>query len=149
MRKRIRTTYLLLLAVAVVLAACGQAAGGAPTPSPTPTTTRPSSSASISILRPLPSALIRTTTMPVQFQLSGGRIVQQASTHLTPDEGHIHLSIDGRLISMNYQLEQEVSLQAFNPGPHVLQGEFVALDHGPFNPRVLVKLVFEYEPGSS
>jgi hypothetical protein len=119
-----------------------------PTPSPTGAARRPSSTATLTILEPGRDSIVRSSTMLVRFQLTGARIVSQTSTHLTPDTGHIHLSIDGRLISMNYQLEQEVGLQQFPPGPHVLTGEFVAVDHAPFNPRVLTTLVFEYEPGA-
>ena len=131
-----------ILLLAVMLAACGTQAGQ---PSPTPSA-RPRSTATLSIVQPTNNAVVSANTMLVQFQLSGGQIVAQTSTHLTPDQGHIHLSIDGRLISMNYQLQQEVSLAQFAPGPHTLQGEFVALDHAPFNPRVISRLIFDYQP---
>ena len=131
-----------ILLLAVMLAACGTQAGQ---PSPTPSA-RPRSTATLSIVQPTNNAVVSANTMLVQFQLSGGQIVAQTSTHLTPDQGHIHLSIDGRLISMNYQLQQEVSLAQFAPGPHTLQGEFVAIDHAPFNPRVIARLIFDYQP---
>ena len=87
--------------------------------------------------------------MHVEFGLTGGRIVAVTSKDLTPDTGHIHLSIDGRLISMNYQLSQDVSMQPFAPGPHLVQGEFVAIDHLPFSPRVITKAIIEYQPPGS
>jgi hypothetical protein len=37
---------------------------------------------------------------------------------------------------MTYGKEQRVPIGYLEPGPHVLQAEFVAADHGPFNPRV-------------
>ena len=132
----------VLLILAAVLAACGSQASQ---PGPT-ASARPRSTATLSIVQPRNNAVVSANTMPVQFQLTGGEIVAQTSTHLTPDQGHIHLSIDGRLISMNYQLQQEVRLAQFAPGPHTLQGEFVALDHAPFNPRVIARLIFDYQP---
>jgi len=137
-----------LTAIAVVTSACGlPSAGASPTPSPTGTP-RPRSTATLTILQPQPFTVVRTTTLNVQFQLTGGRIVAITSKDLTPNTGHVHLSIDGRVLSMNYQPAATVSLQPFEPGPHSLQGEFVAVDHLPFNPRVIAKLIFEYEPAS-
>jgi hypothetical protein len=133
-------TALICILMAAVLAACGQD-GANPSPQP-----RPKSTATLQIAQPASAAVIKTTQMHVQFILQGGRIVSVTSKDLTPDEGHIHLSIDGQVISMNYSLEQDVSLQGFAPGPHVLQAEFVAKDHAPFNPRVLAKLIFDYQP---
>jgi hypothetical protein len=130
----------LLLAFVLGISGCGL---GSPAPTPTP---RPSSTATLKILQPASAAVVKSNQLHVQFDLKGGRIVQDVSRVLPPDEGHIHLSIDGQIISMNYALEQDISLQSFAAGPHVLQGEFVAKDHAPFNPRVLVKLIFDYEP---
>jgi hypothetical protein len=50
---------------------------------------------------------------------------------------------------MNYKLSEDVSMQPFAPGPHLLQGEFVAVDHAPFNPRVITKAIVEYQPPGS
>ncbi len=50
--------------------------------------------------------------------------------------------------SRHYTLEDDVSLQGFNAGPHVLQAEFVAKDHAPFDPRVIARVLFEHEPGT-
>ena len=137
-----------LAAVALLTAACSLPfASASPTPSPSGTP-RPRSTATVTILQPQPDSVVTTTTLNVQFQLTGGRIVAITSKDLTPDTGHVHVSIDGHVLSMNYQPSATVSLQAFAPGPHVLQGEFVAADHLPFNPRVIAKLIFEYEPAS-
>lgn len=129
--------------LALVMVGCTSQLAATPTPS------RPASTAQLVLVQPQANAVVTATSMHVQFQLTGARIVVQTTRDITPDTGHVHLSIDGKLISMNYQLEQDVSLQGFVPGPHLLQGEFVAADHAPFNPRVIVKAIFDYQPPGS
>ena len=145
-----RFKFLLTLAATALLAAAcdGPFAGSSPTPSPSGTP-RPHSTATLAILQPQSASVITTPSLHVEFRLTGGMIVATTSKNLTPDTGHIHLSIDGRVLQMNYQPSGDMPLQAFAPGPHVLQGEFVAVDHLPFNPRVIAKLVFDYEPSAS
>ena len=139
---------IVLCLTAGLLAACSTT-GGTPSPSPSASSTRPRSTASIAVLQPKPDAVITTTTVHVAFSLTGGRIVNVTTKNITPDTGHIHLFIDGRLISMNYQLTEDVSMAPFAPGPHSLQGEFVAADHLPFDPPVITKIVIEYQPPGS
>lgn len=145
-----RKFFRLGLAAGLVLClcSCGQTSTAQGGPTRPAMTARPSSTAKLMILEPTPNSVITTTSLLVRFQLTGARIVAQTSTNLTPDTGHIHLSLDGRLISMNYQLQQEVSLAALTRGSHLLTGEFVAVDHAPFNPRVMTVLIFDYEPAS-
>jgi hypothetical protein len=83
--------------------------------------------------------MVSGTTLHVQLKLVGAEIVPQTSTSLSPDKGHIHLSLDGRVISMSYGVEQDVAVA---PGVHLLQAEFVATDHFPFNPRVITAVTF-------
>jgi hypothetical protein len=52
--------------------------------------------------------------------------------------------LDGQLISMNYQLQN--AIPDVTPGPHLLQAEFVASDHAPFDPRVIAVTSFEVKP---
>jgi hypothetical protein len=42
---------------------------------------------------------------------------------------------------------QVFSLQGVSPGRHTLQAEFVAADHGPFDPRVTAAVTFVKGPG--
>lgn len=95
---------------------------------------RPRSTAALAFIAPAPGAVISGTTLHVQITLTGAEIVPQTSNDLRPDKGHIHLSLDGRVVSMAYGVEQDVQV---TPGPHILLAEFVATDHFPFNPRVI------------
>jgi len=79
----------------------------------------------------------------VRFRLIGGKIVSFTSTRLVPNEGHIHLFLDGALVSMSHSLAKDLQV---TPGVHRLQAEFVALDHGPFNPRVQAFVEFQVVP---
>ena len=115
------------LAAAMVLGGCG---GG---PSPSPSVTRPSSPAKITIVTPTAGATVHGATVHIVLTLTGARIVKQTTTNIRPDEGHVHLYVDGVLVSMNYGLEQDLPV---HPGTYVLKAEFVASDHAPFNPRV-------------
>ena len=103
---------------------------------PTP---RPRSTATLAIVEPLPGVTISGATIQIRLALTGARLVVQTSTRLVSDEGHIHVKLDGQLVSMTAGLDQQVPVTT---GPHVLEAEFVANDHLPFNPRILTTLPF-------
>jgi hypothetical protein len=106
---------------------------------------RLSSDARIRFVSPADGATFRgdPAAVPVRVALTGGTIVTRTSTRLTPNEGHVHLSLDGALVSMTYALHAQLDVV---PGAHRLVAEFVALDHGPFAPRVLASTSFRVEP---
>jgi hypothetical protein len=108
---------------------------------PAPASTRPSSTAQIRILSPTPGQTYQgnPARVPVRLRLTGGHIVTFTSTNLTPDEGHVHLFVDGRLVSMSYGLDANVWIA---PGTHTLLAAFVAVDHAPFNPPVQASVPF-------
>ncbi len=87
------------------------------------------------MLEPAPAAVITGEILRVRLDLTGGRIILETKSALRPDEGHIHVLLDGKTVSMAYGLEQDVRV---TKGPHLLQAEYVAADHSPFNPRVIV-----------
>ena len=107
---------------------------------PGPSFVRPSSTARLEILSPRPGEVFQGSParVPVALRLTGGRIVPVTSSHLIPNAGHIHLSLDGTLVSMSGLEAQIVA----SPGRHVLQAEFVAVDHAPFHPRVIATVTF-------
>jgi hypothetical protein len=116
--------------------------------SPAPGTSRPVSTASINIVSPAEGEVFEgTANMParvvVEIRLLGARIVPLTSTRLRADEGHLHLFLDGSLVSMTGGTK--LSLDA-GPGTHLLRAEFVASDHGPFDPRVQAVVRFVVRP---
>jgi hypothetical protein len=115
-----------------VLAACGgnQPSLAAPSPTLGP---RPASPATVEILQPAASSTVTGTSVHVVLKLTAATIVSQTTTEIRPDQGHLHLYVNGVLVSMNYGLEQDIPVQ---PGTIDLKAEFVASDHAPFNPRV-------------
>jgi hypothetical protein len=138
-----RTRAAVLLAVAALgLAACSGGNGGSTQPAATTATAaRPSSPAKLTIESPRNGETIRQDRPEVRLELVGAKIVSQTTTHIQGDEGHIHLIVDGKLVNMNYGLSQR--LPQLTPGQHVLQVEFVAADHAPFEPRVLTQAAFQ------
>jgi hypothetical protein len=113
-----------------------------PTPASGP---RPSSTASIRFRSPADGETVSQGAVEVVLSLEGGRIVDAASPELTPDTGHVHLTLDGRLVSMTFGLVQLVDLRDAEPGEHTLQAEYVAADHAPFDPRVTAAVRFRTE----
>ena len=129
--------------ISVLLAACASspstagstaAASGSASLGP-----RPSSPARVSIVQPTSGTEVTGSTVHVVLSLTGATIVQQTTTDIRPDQGHVHLYVDNVLVSMNYGLEQDLPVHA---GTYVLKAEFVAADHAPFSPRVWSPEVF-------
>jgi hypothetical protein len=117
---------------------------------PIPSGARPASTATLAIVQPPSGQLVpsKDPQLDVVMTLDGGHIVDTASTTLTSDTGHIHLSLDGTLVSMTYGLVQLVDIGGLAPGEHTLEAEFVAADHGPFDPRVTARATFTIEGGA-
>jgi hypothetical protein len=130
----------------VALTACG---GGNEDPTPTSASPsvaveRPSSTAELSIVSPENGERIAGDTAQLEIDLQGAEIVDQTSTDLRPDEGHLHVVLDGALVSMTSDTSRLLS--DLSPGEHLVQVEFVANDHAPFDPRVLAAVTFEAKP---
>ena len=100
------------------------------------------SSATLAIVEPTSGAVIKGTRARIRAELTGGRIIFETTPRLAPDEGHLHLKLDGKLTTMTPNLEE---LIVVTPGPHVVELEFVANDHLPFNPRVISVVAFKVE----
>jgi hypothetical protein len=142
-RRRLGARAAALLAVAVLgLAACSGGDGGgsgAPATTAASAAPRPSSPAKLTLLTPHNGQTVKEDS-ELRLGLDGAKIVNQTTTRIQGDEGHIHLLVDGKLVNMNYGLRQR--LPELTPGQHVLQVEFVAADHAPFDPRILTQAAF-------
>jgi len=88
--------------------------------------------------------VVHGTSVRVQTKLTGARVVPASTTNIAPDTGHLHLTLDGEIVAMNFSLSDE--LTGLTPGIHTLQIEFVASDHLPFDPRVIQQVTFEVKP---
>ncbi|HEX9342420.1 MAG TPA: hypothetical protein VF995_02230 [Actinomycetota bacterium] len=143
--RRLLLTTALAVAVALVAAGCGGRSGSGSGGGQTTTTPtlgpRPSTSAKLSILSPRDGQVVHGTTVDLKLRLQGAKIVAVVSKDLRPDRGHVHVRLDGQLVSMTFGLEQKIP--SLKPGTHVLQVEFVATDHLPFDPRVLAQTAFQ------
>ncbi|MEA2477880.1 MAG: hypothetical protein QOC87_2079 [Actinomycetota bacterium] len=126
-------------AAALLLAGCSSGgsggSGGAAAPSP-----RPSSPAQIAIVTPTNGQVVKGPDVPLKLSLTGAKIVQPSTTNISPTKGHVHVSLDGQIVSMNFALHQPLHNVA--AGTHTLRVEFVASDHQPFDPRVFQEIAF-------
>jgi hypothetical protein len=130
-----------MVGLMVVLAACG---GGSPkasnSPTSTATVTRLKSTGVLTIVSPTPNQVVHGTVLHVKLTLTGARVVSQTTTHVTPDTGHIHVSIDGVVRTFYSGVDYDAT--GLTAGIHILTVEFVMADHVPFSPRVQEKQTF-------
>jgi hypothetical protein len=104
---------------------------------------RPASAATIRFVEPREGLTTSKDELNVRLDLEGATITPVTSTIVTPDTGHVHLSLDGSLISMMGGALQVVDLRNVAPGSHTLTAEFVAADHLPFDPPVSAQVTFD------
>jgi hypothetical protein len=144
MSRRLGVSAAMAVLLALVGSACGNGETNGPSPQPT-VAQRPSSTGKVTIVEPEPGATVDAADVTVRLELTGATVIEEVSQDLQPDEGHIHLVLDGETLTLLGSLEE--SLNEFTggplePGPHLLEAEFVAADHGPFNPRVISTVSF-------
>jgi hypothetical protein len=65
----------------------------------------------------------------------GGRLASVATLQNRPDEGHLHITVDGQVTSM---IGSEYQLVPVPLGTHQIAVEFVANDHIAFCPAEIV-----------
>ena len=100
---------------------------------------RPTTNARIQIVAPTPNQETGPD-LTVKVNLIGAKEVPQVTGPLRPDEGHIHVSVDGVVVAMAYNDTQ--TLKGLTPGQHSVQVDFVAVDHVPFKNRVTAAVLF-------
>ena len=136
-----------LAAITLAAGACAESPGGGATGASDAAATtgpRPSSTAALSIVSPRDGQSFSTSDVPIRVSLKHARVVPATSTNLRPDEGHLHVILDDRLVTMTAGLSEKI--RGVRPGDHLLRVEFVANDHGPFNPRVIDQVAFSVKP---
>ena len=138
-------------AIVVLLASACSSGGGSPqsdggaTGSTTPSVSadRPASTAKLTIITPTNGEMVHGTTVQMKVRLKDATIVPATTADIVPDEGHLHVILDDQLISMTGETTQLLS--NLTPGQHLLKVEFVASDHAPFDPCVIVAVAFEVQ----
>ena len=127
-----------MLAIGMLAAAC--APKGSDTRGTT-TSNRPTTPAILRIVTPEPNA-VTGPSVDLKLDLTDATVVPAAqASGVDPTQGHIHVSVDGRLVTMTYGLSQV--LPGLGKGTHTIQAEFVASDHRPFANRVVAAVVFQ------
>lgn len=125
-----------ILGASALLGACGGGSGGSGA-------SRPATNARIQIVQPGPND-VTGTNVHLVVNLIGAQVVAANTGPIRPGEGHVHVSLDGQLVSMAYGTTQD--LPNTPPGQHSIQAEFVATDHQPFSNRVVASVLFTVKP---
>jgi len=113
-------------------------------PKSTPTGKVLTTNARLEFVAPKPGEVIHGSKLHVELRLTGGRLVPITQTKVRPDEGHIHLLIDGRLVSMVNGLTQD--LTGLAPGDHLVEAEFVQANHRPWRNPVKMAVLVKVAP---
>lgn len=131
-------TSVAVVTVVMSLVACG---GGGSSKTAATTSTRPSTTAKLQIVDPTPNQ-VTGPNLTVKVNLIGATIVPATNVGRPENgtEGHIHVSVDGRIVQMAYKDQQDIG--PLTPGQHNLTAEFVATDHLPFANRVVAAVLF-------
>ncbi len=136
-------------AAGFVLAALTLAASSAVVPraifGPAPAAPGPriASPATLTFREPVDGARIGSDDLRVVLDLLGAEVSEGAAGPVSPTTGHLHLTVDGTLVSMSYGTIQTVDLRPFGPGMHTIEAEFVAIDHLPFGPPVVTAVTID------
>jgi hypothetical protein len=110
---------------------------------------RPSSPVTIDVREPGDGTRTDAEQITVRIDVVGGTLTQTTSSSISPDTGHVHLLLDGAIVSMSGDTLQVVDIRNIAPGSHTLTAEFVAADHLPFDPPVTATVTFVKEPTAS
>lgn len=142
-RGELRPAVAVLVVLGCALSACGSAAR--PTSVATPAFTpgpahHVSSPVRIALTSPVSDEVITGSTLHVALTVAGGTITQAYSTDISPTVGHVHLYLDGRLVSMAYSTATDLPV---DPGAeYSLYAEWVASDHLSFTPRDVTPKIY-------
>ena len=138
---------LLGLAVALVVAAAVLPQRLVRTTTPASVGSRPSSSVTIRIVQPPDAQHVDADQVTVQIDVVGGTLTTQTTAaSISADTGHLHLLVDGAIVSMSGDTQQVIDVRNLAAGTHTLTAEFVATDHLPFDPPVTASITFVKDP---
>ena len=99
----------------------------------------------LTIVAPEPGASFTPDSVPVELSLTDATVLEEASTDVRSDTGHVHVTLDEKILTILAGLEfdlVEVNGAPLEPGLHLLEVEFVAANHSPFSPREIEQLTF-------
>ena len=143
-RSRTKRAAAVVLVLGLLLAGCNaDDSDGSVTAPTTPSASvesRPTSTGSITVLEPTPGEQVPVGDLTVRVDLQGATIAEEATVDLRADTGHIHVALDGQTLTLLAGLTYVV--EDVGPGSHILNVEFAANDHGPFDPPVIVVVPF-------
>jgi hypothetical protein len=149
--KQLRFLSAALALAALVLAGCSSggssssgdqsSSGQASATTAGNTADRPASTGKLAIEAPRNGQVVKGSNLTLKVDLTGAKVVPATTTKIVPNQGHLHVTLDGKLISMNYGLSEK--LPKMSLGTHLVQVEFVASDHLPFDPRVITQAAFQ------
>ena len=127
--------------LALTAAACSGGDGGSEAPATTaaPAAARPSSPAKLTIVSPRNGQTVGEAA-ELRLGLNGGKIVNQTTTRVQGDEGHIHLHVDGKLVDMNYGCAS--ASPSSRPGSTSSRSSS-SPPTTPFDPRILTQAAFQ------
>lgn len=140
------------LVVGLMLVACGGSPEGTGSPSPSTNPARISSTARVEIEKPKDNSNVPADHVEVKIALTGATLSKLVTTDIKPDVGHMHLKLDGVTISILAGLDEVLNdvvdsatgkpVGTLSKGFHTLQAQFVASDHGRFQPDVFTQVNF-------
>jgi hypothetical protein len=132
--RRVVSSAALAAALLVSTAACG--GGGSSKPK------QPTSDAQLEIVAPTVGAVVKGPDVRFAAKVTGGVVVPASQTTgpLRGDQGHIHVSVDGNLVTMAYSAT--TTLHGLTKGAHSIEAEYVATNHLPFANRIIASVTF-------
>lgn len=91
------------------------------------------SDVAISITNPVDNEVVPANKeLAVEVDLDNAELTNETEG-TDPRLGHIHIYVDGSVVSMPTTLDTKIELE---PGKHTLMAEFVAADHSRFDPPI-------------
>ena len=81
---------------------------------------RPSTTGRLTFVSPQPNEVFRgdPALIPIELLLAGASVVPISTLRLVPNEGHIHLYLDGTLVSMTTGLAAEIRVSPGSTARH-------------------------------